>query len=155
MADGYRQQEGYRSSPLIFRSPPLATQAAGATDDEIAAAKKGSTLMFKGQPVGLIVAKSRREAEAACSAIRVTYSFDGLPKGAYTVKDAIAAGRTAPPMVNTRGDVDAEFAKPGLKIVEGAFSIGGQSHFCMRSASDCASEERAYAQFCCTPSAAG
>ena len=131
--------------PNIYIAP-----AAGATDEAIAAAKAGSTLIFKGQPVGLIVAKSRREAEAACPAVKVTYSFDGVAKGVYTLKDAIAAGRAAPPTVNIRGDVAAEFAKPGMTVVEGAFTIGGQSHFCMeKHAAMSVPEERGHIQLNC------
>jgi hypothetical protein len=35
--------------------------ASGASDEDVAAAKKGSMLLFRGQPVGMIVASSRRE----------------------------------------------------------------------------------------------
>ena len=106
--------------------------------------------MFKGQPVGLIVAKSRREAEAASAAVKVNYSFEGEAAGVYTIAQAKAAGRVDPPLVNTRGDVDAEFAKPGLTVVEGGFTIGGQSHFCMEKHSSMAvPEERGHIQVHC------
>jgi xanthine dehydrogenase large subunit len=113
-------------------------------------AKKSSRLMFKGQPVGLIVAKSRREAETACAAVKVTYSFDGEAAGVYTIAQAKAAGRVDPPVVNKRGDVDAEFAKAGMKVVEGGFTIGGQSHFCMeKHTSMSVPEERGHIQVQC------
>lgn len=56
---------------LLFPVPYKAVD--GASDEDVAAAKKNATLLFAGQPVGLIVAKSRREAEAASKCVKVDY----------------------------------------------------------------------------------
>jgi CO/xanthine dehydrogenase Mo-binding subunit len=53
--------------PIVYKEP-----AAGTSDADIATAKKAATVLFVGQPVGLIVAKSRREAEAAAKCVNVT-----------------------------------------------------------------------------------
>ena len=130
---------------MVYSAP-----AAGTSDADVEAAKQMSKLLYKGQPLGLIVAKSRREAEAASKAVTATYSFEGLAKGVYTIADALAAGNVPPPMVNERGDVNAEFAKPGMKVVEGSFTIGGQSHFCMEKHGALSiPEERGHIQIHC------
>ena len=61
----------------------------------------------------------------------MTYSFDGVEPGIYSLADAKAAGKLGPPLVNERGDVAAAFSNSENKVVSGKFSFGGQSHFCM------------------------
>jgi xanthine dehydrogenase molybdopterin-binding subunit B/xanthine dehydrogenase iron-sulfur cluster and FAD-binding subunit A len=107
----------------------------------------GSETLFVGQPVGAIVAKSRREAEAAAKAVSVAYGEPASP-GLYTIAEAKAAGAylsipgSEDPThhwgpgekVVGHGDVDAaiaEAAASGGTVVEGSLEIGGQSHFPM------------------------
>ena len=107
--------------------------AATGTAEEVAKVRHESTVHFIGQAVGLVVAESRREAEAAARCIGVTYDGAGMV-GHYSLQQALADPDCKPacdPAVNERGDVAAAFARPDVTIVEGEFSTGGQSHFCM------------------------
>jgi xanthine dehydrogenase small subunit len=113
----------------------------------------GSETLFVGHPVGAVIAKSRREAEAAVKAVVVTYAEPASP-GLYSIEEAVAAGSffTIPGEINADtadkhwapgekircvpagSDVDkslADAAANGGTVVEGQLSIGGQSHFCM------------------------
>ena len=49
----------------------------GADDEALAAAKKASRVLYVDQPVAAIVARSRREAEAAAKCVQVSYDADG------------------------------------------------------------------------------
>jgi CO/xanthine dehydrogenase Mo-binding subunit len=117
----------------------------------------GSTPDFVGAPVGLIVASSRRVAEAAAkevevrsrrtahwsaprlrlcgsgsSGVQVTYA-ETEAKGLFSMEDAAAAGSfLIPPgaMKKEVGDADAAM-KTAAHVVTGEFKTGGQSHFCM------------------------
>lgn len=114
----------------VLMPVPFTGPAEGASEEDIAAAKKMATLLFVGQPVGMVVARSRREAEAASKKIKVTYADGG--KGIYTIDEAIAAGKVEENALQAdKGDIEKAFAKPGLKIFEGDFTFGGQSHFAM------------------------
>ena len=92
----------------------------------------GDENVFVGQPVGCIVARSRREAEAAAKAVRITYGEPASP-GLYSIEQAEAAGSYMPMKGDTcahGGDVDEAFAAAaaaGGTVVEGTFQIGGPS----------------------------
>jgi xanthine dehydrogenase molybdopterin-binding subunit B len=50
----------------------------------------------------------------------------------YTIKEAVAAGKVDPnPLTCVKGDVSEVFGRDDVKIVEGSFTFGGQSHFTM------------------------
>ena len=89
---------------------------------------------YVGQPIGVIVAKSRREAEAATEAVQVVYATS--EPGIYSLEDAIAAKSFYGEVKEkTKGDVAAQFAQAAKAatsvVISGELRIGGQSHFAM------------------------
>ena len=104
--------------------------------------------LYAGHPVGCIIAKSRREAEAAAKVVSIAYADSDTP-AIYSIPEAIAAGSylSVPDnpdpgahwgpgeKVLTHGDVDTALkeaaAAGGGTVVQGTLSIGGQSQFMM------------------------
>lgn len=85
---------------------------------------------FRGQPIVVIAATSRKAAEQAKKAVRI--EFRELP-AILTIDAAIAAQRFIGPVrVIRRGDADAALAS-AEHIVEGTFINGGQDHFYLES----------------------
>ena len=102
---------------------------------EIGEDKPGTS--YVGHPVGVVVAKSRREAEAAAKVVAVHYQADA--PGVYSIEQAIAAKSYQPSAgggakTKVKGDPDAGAAKikaAGGLVLEGELLIGGQCHFAM------------------------
>ena len=99
---------------------------------------------YHGDPVAIVVADTREQAEAGVAAVRVT--FDELP-AVFTVAAALAPGaplvqdpalRAGDPRANSNvrnehrvvwGDVEAAAAEPGITIVEGRYTFPMVTHF--------------------------
>jgi xanthine dehydrogenase/oxidase len=98
----------------------------------------GNSTVYVGQPVGCIVANTRREAEAASAAVQVVYAKE--QEGIYSLEDAIekksyqaawAEPRTKEAGDSTPEDVFSQVRASGGTVIEGEMRIGGQSHFAM------------------------
>eukprot|EP00041_Stephanoeca_diplocostata_P035109 m.1226721 g.1226721 ORF g.1226721 m.1226721 type:complete len:1408 (-) comp24639_c0_seq1:828-5051(-) len=112
--------------PTVYTEPKE-----GTSEEGIKVARHASTVLFVGQPVGIVVARSRREAEAAAKLVKVTYNGDGI-NAKYTIADALRLNETdGDPVVNAKGDVEAAFNSSDMTVVEGHLDIGGQCHFAM------------------------
>lgn len=117
----------------------VAFAAPGQEELFVAVGEKGAGSSYVGQPLGCIVAKTRRQAEAAVESVKVTYASDPSKPGLYSLEDAIAAKSYQPgweePRTQAKGDVEAaiEAARKdvsGSVVVTGEFRIGGQSCVC-------------------------
>ena len=118
---------------VLFPTLWRAAEHSDSDDEAKKVAKKASRVLYVGQPVAAIVGRSRREVETAARHVKVTYDTDG-EVGIYSIQDALEAKSflpTLPGCTNAAGDVDKALAADGIKVVEGQFSLGGQSHFCM------------------------
>jgi xanthine dehydrogenase large subunit len=98
--------------------------ANGKKDDPIFAE---NTVLFWGQPVFAVIAKTRDQARRAAHKARISY--DSLPHAL----DPIAArdagmGYVTEPLTLRRGDADQGMAAAPRRI-SGRFEIGGQDHF--------------------------
>ena len=119
----------------------VAFAAPGQEELLVAVGDSGAGTSYVGQPVGIIVARSRREAEAATMAVEVTYNVPEDMVGVYSLEDAIEKESYQPSYAATggcnekvKGDPDDMFSKiegRGGTIISGEFKIGGQSHFAM------------------------
>ncbi|CAK0836203.1 unnamed protein product [Prorocentrum cordatum] len=86
-----------------------------------------SEVTSTGQIIGVVVAQTQEQADAARRLVKVEYE-DLEP--VLTIEDAIRA-KSFHQWVRRidDGDVDAAFALPDTVIVEGEFRMGGQEHF--------------------------
>lgn len=92
-------------------------------DQELFAKDK---VIHYGQIIGLVVARSHREALEAAKAVEVQYEV--LPV-LMSISDAIAANSFFhTDMSYTDGDIDARRAESDF-VVEGTMNVGGQEHF--------------------------
>jgi xanthine dehydrogenase large subunit len=83
-------------------------------------------VMYAGQPVALVLARTRDEARRAAAAVAI--DIEPLP-AVLTIDQAIAADRfVGEPHVIARGDVDQAFAAAAV-VVEAAVSSPAQDHF--------------------------
>eukprot|EP01087_Luapelamoeba_hula_P011226 TRINITY_DN3023_c0_g1_i3.p1 TRINITY_DN3023_c0_g1~~TRINITY_DN3023_c0_g1_i3.p1 ORF type:complete len:1326 (+),score=239.00 TRINITY_DN3023_c0_g1_i3:151-4128(+) len=92
----------------------------------------GTEIHYHSQPVGVVVANTKKRAERAALAVKVKY--EELP-AIVSIKDAIAADSFYPanPMFDhktERGDVEAAL-KDAPVTIEGEFEIGGAIHWYM------------------------
>jgi len=96
----------------------------------------GGVTQFVGQGVAIVLAKSRREAEAAALVGAQGISYEaGTDAPIFSIQDAIAAPAEKTQGIAgegelKKGDVDAAWVQCAT-VVEGEFLIGGQSHFAM------------------------
>lgn len=97
-------------------------------DDPIFAESK---VMFYGQPIFAVIARSREEARLAVAKAKVTY--DEKP-AALDIAAARKSGMdfVAEPMALARGDVAAAMAAAPRRI-KGSMNLGGQEHFYLES----------------------
>ena len=94
-----------------------------AKDEEVFRSK---LVQAMGQPIGIVVAKTRAQAQEAAKLVKVEY--EELP-AIVTIEEAIAAkAYFRSDHGITRGDVDAGFAAAD-HILEGEQRMGGQEHF--------------------------
>lgn len=91
--------------------------------------------LYCGQAVGLILADTKRQAEAAAKLVKVTYSDERKP--ILTLEDAIAAGswlKDSKKEMKTGGlPGSSDALKKSEVVVEGEVSIGHQYHFHLES----------------------
>jgi len=89
-------------------------------------------VLYYGQPLGVVVATSKRRAERAAKLIKVDY--EELP-AIVTIKEALEAGSLYPPIPLfedkvQKGNVEEGFSHSDV-IIEGEFEIGGAFHWYM------------------------
>ncbi|MCZ8111558.1 MAG: xanthine dehydrogenase molybdopterin binding subunit [Rubrivivax sp.] len=110
--------------PLVHDDPILAGTAA----DSGPAGPVGATLRYRGQPVFVVVARSRDEARRAAALAPQVIRARRLP-ALLTPEEAHAAGQyVVPPMHLVRGDAAAAIAAAPRRL-RTRFSVGGQEQF--------------------------
>ncbi|MFN8895316.1 MAG: xanthine dehydrogenase molybdopterin binding subunit, partial [Betaproteobacteria bacterium] len=110
--------------PLVHDDPILAGTAA----DSGPAGPVGATLRYRGQPVFVVVARSRDEARRAAALAPQVIRARRLP-ALLTPEEAHAAGQyVVPPMHLGRGDAAAAIAAAPRRL-RTRFSVGGQAQF--------------------------
>jgi xanthine dehydrogenase large subunit len=97
-------------------------------DDPILAGEAGATLRYRGQPVFVVVARSRDEARRAAALAPKVIHARPLP-ALLTAEEAHAAGQyVVPPMHLVRGDAAAAMAAAPHRF-KARFAVGGQEQF--------------------------
>jgi xanthine dehydrogenase large subunit len=97
-------------------------------DDPILAGEAGDTLRYLGQPVFVVIARSRTEARRAAAQARQAIRAQALAP-VLTAAEAHAAGQyVVPPMHMLRGDAGAAIAAAPQQI-DCHWSVGGQEQF--------------------------
>jgi xanthine dehydrogenase large subunit len=97
-------------------------------DDPILAGEVGSTLRYRGQPVFVVVARTRDEARRAAALAPQVIRARRLP-ALLTADEAHAAGQyVVPPMHLVRGDAAAAIAAAPRRF-RTRFTVGGQEQF--------------------------
>jgi len=103
-------------------------------DEELFASK---TVHCVGQPIGIVVADTHRQAVEAAKAVKVDYK---QKPALLNIEDAVRAGSFLGEQEGytlERGDTKAGFAKCD-HVVEGEMRVGGQEHFYLETqASEC------------------
>ena len=85
-----------------------------------------SEVQHMGQLIGLVIAETRAQAEAAAKLVKVTY--EPLP-ALISIDECVEAGSfIGPPKTITHGDVDAALAAAEHTAEETVY-VGGQEHF--------------------------
>jgi xanthine dehydrogenase/oxidase len=110
--------------------------------DELLFRKVGGMVEAVGQPVGIIVAKTRELAQKAARMVKVEYAKSKPAKASgeskapiFTIEDAIKEDSFyGESHTIAEGDIDAALAQKGtgdeeVVVVEGQMRIGGQEHF--------------------------
>jgi xanthine dehydrogenase molybdopterin-binding subunit B len=98
-------------------------------------AEVGKDVIYVGQIVGMVVARTHRQAKSASRMVKCTFS-DSETAPTFTLEDAEAKksflyGPDFPGKALNVGDVDAAFADPENIIIEGDHNFGGQNNFYM------------------------
>jgi xanthine dehydrogenase/oxidase len=91
-----------------------------------------SKIQHAGQPIGLILAKTRDIAVAAAAKVRVTYSNVQPP--ILNIKQSIEKAKkegTLESLIVSTTKSPKENARDGKYRIKGEFEIGGQAHFQM------------------------
>jgi len=97
-------------------------------DDPILAGEVGGTLRYLGQPVFIVVARTRQEARRAAALARKVVVAKGLPP-ILTAEAAHAAGQyVLPPMHLVRGDARAAIGAAPRRMKQ-RIELGGQEQF--------------------------
>ncbi|MBZ9771638.1 xanthine dehydrogenase family protein molybdopterin-binding subunit [Mesorhizobium sp. CO1-1-8] len=125
------------------------------------------TIRYHGEPIAVVAAETEKQARAALAVIvleveplaPVSSMAEALQPAARLVHEGwrgyeviteggARAGNIAWEAKSSRGDVDAAFARPDIRIVESSFIVGRQSHvpFEPRVAIGCWEDGRAHIQ---------
>eukprot|EP00028_Trichosphaerium_sp_Am-I-7-wt_P014084 CAMPEP_0168513834 /NCGR_PEP_ID=MMETSP0405-20121227/3725_1 /TAXON_ID=498012 /ORGANISM="Trichosphaerium sp, Strain Am-I-7 wt" /LENGTH=875 /DNA_ID=CAMNT_0008532795 /DNA_START=90 /DNA_END=2718 /DNA_ORIENTATION=- len=108
---------------------PGSADCGAAPGEEVLFAKDKVT--YHGQPIGVVVAASQREANEASKLVTVEYAGEEFTKPILSIEDAIAADSfSGDPHVIKCGDVEAAWAECDEIITDTAYA-GGQKHFYM------------------------
>ncbi|GLV36468.1 Aldehyde oxidase 3 [Carabus blaptoides fortunei] len=88
-------------------------------------------VMYNGQPVGMILAKTHDEAVAAAKMVKIAFE-ESKEVPAFSIKDALQKNQKTKiiPLVNMEAKRKGENTK---KVIKGTFEVDGQYHFTMET----------------------